>query len=158
MSVKNLRTFVIHSRNQILGGFDVDRLCPIFLSSIERTMCSFVKLNPLSSAFVNETYSNVSKKIVVRKSLAPKAEARKAGSANNDADETPRPAISAGRASWVLEILSKFTLHTLESPSSTVLSYFAKRTVWWKHVLVPRKYNNFGSWSFFLTWKTMVRI
>ena len=37
MSDKNFRTIVIHSRNQILGGFDVDRLCPIFLSSIERT-------------------------------------------------------------------------------------------------------------------------
>ena len=31
-------------------------------------------------------------------SLAPKAEARKAGSNNNDADETSRPPISAGRA------------------------------------------------------------
>ena len=29
----------------------------------------------------------------------PKAEAKKAGSANNDADETPRRPISAGRAS-----------------------------------------------------------
>ena len=58
--------------------------------------CSFVKLNYFSSAFVNETSSNVSEKIVVRKSLAPKAEAKNAGSANNDADETPRPPISAG--------------------------------------------------------------
>ena len=40
---------------------------------------------------MNETSSNVSEKNVVRKSLAPKAEAKKAGSANNDADETPRP-------------------------------------------------------------------
>ena len=60
---------------------------------------SFVKLNHFSSNFVNETSSNVSDKIVVRKSLAPKAEVRKPGSANNDADETPRPLISAGRAS-----------------------------------------------------------
>ena len=61
MSVKNFRTFVIHSRNQILGGFDEDRLyldeCPIFLGSIERSSCSFVKLNYFSSAFVNETSS-----------------------------------------------------------------------------------------------------
>ena len=34
--------------------------------------CSFVKLYHFSSVFVNETSSNVSKKIVVRKSLAPK--------------------------------------------------------------------------------------
>ena len=61
--------------------------------------CSFVKLNHFSSAFVNETTSNVSEKIVVRKSLAPKAEAKNAGSANNDEDDTPRPPISAGRAS-----------------------------------------------------------
>ena len=33
---KNFRTFVIHSRNQILGGFDVDKLCPKFLGSSER--------------------------------------------------------------------------------------------------------------------------
>ena len=32
-------------------------------------------------------------------SFAPKAEAKEAESANNDADETPRPPISAGRAS-----------------------------------------------------------
>ena len=36
--------------------------------------------------------------MVVKKSFAPKAGAKKAGSANNDADETPRPPISAGRA------------------------------------------------------------
>ena len=53
--------------------------------------CSFVKLYHFSSTFVNQTSSNVSKKVVVRKSLAPKAEVKKAGSANNDADETPRP-------------------------------------------------------------------
>ena len=48
---------------------------------------------------VIETSSNVSEKIVVRKSLAPKAEAKKVGNANNDADDTPRPPISAGRTS-----------------------------------------------------------
>ena len=53
--------------------------------------CSFVKLYQFWSAFVNGTSSNVSEKIVVRKSLAPKVEVKKAGSANNDADETPRP-------------------------------------------------------------------
>ena len=53
--------------------------------------CSFVKLNHFSSAFVNETSSNVSEKIFVRKSLALKAEAKKAGSGNNDADDTPKP-------------------------------------------------------------------
>ena len=81
----------------ILGGFDVDRLCPIFPGSIERTLL-FIR-RTLPSAFVNETSSNVSERIVVRKSLAPKAEAKRAGSAKNDADDTPRPPISAGRAS-----------------------------------------------------------
>ena len=47
-----------------------------------------VKLNHFSSAFVNETPSNVSKKIVKKKSFAPKAEARMSESAYNDADET----------------------------------------------------------------------
>ena len=37
-AVTNFRTFVIYSRNQMLGGFEVDRLCPIFLSSIESTL------------------------------------------------------------------------------------------------------------------------
>ena len=37
-----------------------------------------------SSAFVNETSSNVSEKIVLRKSLAQTAEAKRAGSANSD--------------------------------------------------------------------------
>ena len=40
---------------------------------------------------MNETFSKVSEKIVVRKSLAPKAEAKKAGNPNIDANETPRP-------------------------------------------------------------------
>ena len=91
-----------------------------------------------------EKRPNVSAKIVVRKSFAPKAEAREAGIADNYADQTPRPPISAGKASWVLKISSKFTLHTLESPSRTVSSFFSKRTGWTKHVLVLRKYNNFG--------------
>ena len=75
--VENFRTFVIHSRNQKLGGFDEDRLCPIFWVPSREFSCSFVKLNHFSSAFVNETSSKVSEKIVVRKSLAPKAEAKK---------------------------------------------------------------------------------
>ena len=37
MSGKNFKTFVIHSRKQILGGFDVDKLSPIFLRSVEMT-------------------------------------------------------------------------------------------------------------------------
>ena len=89
---------------------------------------SFVKLNHFSRGFVNETSSNVSKKIVVTKSLAPKVDARKVGSADYDADETPRPPISAGRASWVLKMWSKFLLHTLGSPSRTVLSFFFKES------------------------------
>ena len=96
MSVENFRTFVVHSRNQFLGGFDVDRLCPIFLSSIERT---FLFICQTQSAFVNETSSNVSEKTVVIKSLATKTETREAGSANTDAYETSRPPISASRAS-----------------------------------------------------------
>ena len=57
-----------------------------------------VKLNHFCSALVNETSSKDSEKIVERKSLAPKAEAKKAGSANHDADKTTRPPISAGKA------------------------------------------------------------
>ena len=39
----------------------------------------------------------------MRKSLAPKAEPKKAGSANNDADDTPIPPISASKPNclWV---------------------------------------------------------
>ena len=82
-----------------MGGFDVDRLCSVFLSSIEGTFLFTRQTQPLLKRLVNETSSNVSEKIVVKKSLAQKAEARKQGSANNDADETPRPHISADRAS-----------------------------------------------------------
>ena len=49
---------------------------------------------PFLKRFVNETSSKVPEKRAVRKSLAPKAEAKKAGSANNDADENPRPHLS----------------------------------------------------------------
>ena len=55
------------------------------------------------------------------------------------------------RKSELLEISSKFTLHTLESPSRMVLSLFSKRAGWLKHVLVLRKYNNFGNLKQFLT-------
>ena len=51
MSVKNFRTCVILSSNQILGGFDVDRLCPIFLSSIGRTFLFFRQTQPLLKRF-----------------------------------------------------------------------------------------------------------
>ena len=57
-----------------------------------------VKLSHFCSALVNETSSKDSEKKVEKKSLAPKAEVKNAGSANNDADETPRPPISAGKA------------------------------------------------------------
>ena len=57
-----------------------------------------VKLSHFCSALVNETSAKDSEKIVERKSLAPKDDAKKAGSDNNDADETPRPPISAGKA------------------------------------------------------------
>ena len=125
MSGKTSQTFVIPSRNKIMGGLDVDRLCPFFLGSIGGRSGSFVKLNLFSSAYVNETSLNLSDKIVLRKSFAPKTEAKKAGSANNDADETRRP-ISASRASCLVEILWKLTLHTFESLSRTVLSTFSR--------------------------------
>ena len=51
MSVKSFRTFVIHSRNQILGGFDVDRLCPFFLSSTEGTFLFIRQTQPLLKRF-----------------------------------------------------------------------------------------------------------
>ena len=86
MSGKTSQTFVIPSRNQIMGGLDVDRLCPFFLGSIGGRSSSFVKLKLFSSALANETSLNFAEKIVVRTSLEPKTEAKKAGSANNDAD------------------------------------------------------------------------
>ena len=82
-----------------MGGFDKDGLCPIFLGSIERTFLFIRQTQPFLKRFCKWNTLNVSEKIVVRKSLAPKAEAKKAGSANNDADDTPRPPISAGIAS-----------------------------------------------------------
>ena len=101
MSVKNFQALVIYSssRNQILNGFDVDWLCPSFQGSIERIFLFIRQTHHFSSALVNETSSIVSEKIFVRKSLASKAAAEKAESDNNDADETPRPPISADRAS-----------------------------------------------------------
>ena len=57
-----------------------------------------------------------------KQSLAAKDEAEKAGSANNDTNETLRPPISQSRA---------------------FLSYFYQRTGWLKHVLVLKKYDNF---------------
>ena len=51
MSVKKFRTFVIHSKNQILGSFDVDRLFPIFLSSIERTFLFIRQTQPFLKRF-----------------------------------------------------------------------------------------------------------
>ena len=90
MSVENFQTCVIHSRNQFLGGFDEVRLCQFFWVPSRGLSCSLVKLNHFSSAFVNETSSNVSEKIVVRKSLAPKNKTKKAVSADKDSDDTPR--------------------------------------------------------------------
>ena len=51
MSVENFRTFVIHSRNQTLGGFDEDRLCPIFLGSIERNFLFIRQTQPFLKRF-----------------------------------------------------------------------------------------------------------
>ena len=39
------------SRNQILGGFDEDRLCPIFLGSIERTFLFIRQTQPFLKRF-----------------------------------------------------------------------------------------------------------
>ena len=79
------------------------------------------------------------------KVTSTKSWGQKGGKCNNDANETPRLSISAGRDDrWVLEITSKFMLHTLESPSRSVLSYFSKRPGWLKYVRVLMKYNNFG--------------
>ena len=41
-------------RNQTLGEFDVDRLCPIFLVPSRGLSCSFVNLNLFSSALVTK--------------------------------------------------------------------------------------------------------
>ena len=41
---ENFRTFVIHSGNQMMGSFDVEKLSPIFLRSIERT---FMFIHPV---------------------------------------------------------------------------------------------------------------
>ena len=63
-----------------MGGFD--RQVVSNFSGVYREEFPIQSSNP--SAFVNETSSNVSEKIVVRKSLAQKTVAIKAGSANND--------------------------------------------------------------------------
>ena len=102
-----------------MAGFDVDRLCPIFLSSIGRTFLFNRQTQQFSSAFVNKKSSNVSEKIVFRKSLAPKAGARKAGSANIDADETPRPpsqrAEPAEYSKWEQEVSATDVLGVAEA-------------------------------------------
>ena len=69
--------------------------------------------------------TEISEKMVVRKSRASKAEAKNAGSANIDAFDTRTP-IAAGKVSSALRILSKNTLHTLEHPSLTILSSFSR--------------------------------
>ena len=125
MSVENFRTFVIHSRNQVRGGFDVDRLCPFLLSSIYKNFLFIRQTQPFLKRFCKRNFFECFRENRLRKSLAPEAEVRKDGSANNDANETPRLPISAGRASWVLEILPKFTLHTSKSPSRRVFSNFS---------------------------------
>ena len=56
MSVKNFRTFIIHSRNQIVGGFDVDRLCHFFLSSIEWTILFFRQTQPFLKSFCKNIF------------------------------------------------------------------------------------------------------
>ena len=85
----------MQSRNQILGGSDVDSLGSIFLSSIVTTFLNIRQTQQFLKRFVNE----ISGKIVVRKSLAPQANAKKAESADYDGDQTRRPPISAIRAS-----------------------------------------------------------
>ena len=91
ISVENFRTIVIHSRNEILGGYDIDRLGPLFLGFVERIFCSFVKRSRFSNDFVNKSSSKSNHP------LATKTEAKKAGSANFDADKTPRPLIASER-------------------------------------------------------------
>ena len=51
MSVEPFRTIVIHSGNQILGGFDEDRLYPLFLGSIERTFLFIRQTQPFRKRF-----------------------------------------------------------------------------------------------------------
>ena len=51
MSGKNIRTFVILSRNQILGGFDVEMLSTIFRGSIGRTFLIIHQSQPFLERF-----------------------------------------------------------------------------------------------------------
>ena len=101
MSAKNVRTFVIHCRNQILSSFGLDKLCPIFFGSMERPFQFIRQTQPFFECFrkgtIFECLQESRREEVTR--TKPKADVRKAGSANNDADETSRPPILAGRAS-----------------------------------------------------------
>ena len=86
INVKIIRLFLI-SINQILGSVNVDKSN---VSGFHRENFPVHSSNSshFSSALVTETSWNGSHKNVARKPLAPKAEAEKAWSANNVADET----------------------------------------------------------------------
>ena len=111
---------------------------------------SFVKLNHFSSASVKETSSNVSEKIVVRKSLATKLRPRRR-ELQIMMQMTPQdhPFQRAEQAEY-----SKYrrsSHNTLWKARRVRFCHtFPKR---FKHVMVLRKYNNFGRLKHFFNIK-----
>ena len=80
----------------------------IFFSNKSACGVLFVRqTQPFPNRFCKRNINKVSEKVVQIKSLSPKTEAKKAGSAKKDADETRRPPISFWRASWVLLVFQQ---------------------------------------------------
>ena len=69
--------YKLDSTNWFHTRSDVDRLCPIFPGSIERTFLFIRQTQPFLKRFCKRNIFECIR-IVVRKSLAPKAEAKKA--------------------------------------------------------------------------------
>ena len=84
---KNFQTFVIRSRNQIMGGFDVDRLVSIFFGSIERTFLFIRLIQLFLKRFKERNIFEGFRENGRERSLISKAEA---GNLKNDANEIPR--------------------------------------------------------------------
>ena len=112
--------------------------------------CSFV--SHFWSTIVDKISSNVSQKIVEKKSLASSYKAIKTGSANYDADKTKRQPVLAGSASWVLKVSSKFMLHTLESPWRFCHT-FPRELEDWNVYWFSWNTKTLEDWSTFSSWK-----
>ena len=73
-------------------------LGPIIEGSIEKTFLLIRQTQPFLKRFSERIIFEDFQKNVVRKSFALNVEVKNLDSANNEADETPRPHISAVRA------------------------------------------------------------